>query len=754
MTAPELNLSPRIAFLKAHRLEDHKRYEIPHRDIVYEREIAKHADLNKAQQFARAFAAFLAEKEIHLKKEDILAGFAYRYTYNTTLPMDMPSDFDPTRRPPCDIDPYRESRECIAFYGFEQGSENEVLMNTFALGVKNWLFKHWESGHILAGFPKLLEVGFAGLRDEARDAYALNNSPYTEAMFLCMQAAVDYIARYEALAEKLLSETDEPEYRETLRRIADSCHELTLGAPTSFFSAVQVVWIAHELLLVENEPSSLSLGRMDQYLYPFYKKDIDAGRLTREDASDIMDALFIKFAATIHSYQNITVGGIGADGCWAGNDVTMLVLQSARKMRFDQPLICLRYSPDMPEDIWSEAIANIRTGTGFPALFNDAVCIAAKKRMGIAEEDAKNYALIGCVEMGTPSKEYSKTEVLRINLPMILELMMTGGRCLVSGDRFPLKDAKALDDFADFDAFYQWYLDEMRFFTDLSAKAVNLLDPTVMQLYPTPYLSALMEGCIEKGIDVTGGGTVYNNTGINLCGMATVADELSAIRKVVFEDKFCSLGELAEAMAADFAGYEILQARLRNAPKFGEEDAFTDGLLADIIAQFSAHIETFDNPRGGKFQLGLYTVEDHSKMGLRTGAGADGRNAKVSLSNGFGTSQGRGLVGPTAVANSVLKTDLSAATNGMVLDLKFAPSFLESEAHQQALRALIEGYFADGGMEIQLNVVDRETLIQAQQHPEQYEDLVVRVSGFSAFFTALMKETQDEIIARTEYNNM
>ena len=754
MRAPELKLSDRIAFLKAHRLEDHKRFEIPHRDIVYEREITKHADLNRAQQFARAFAAFLAEKEIHLKKEDILAGFAYRYTYNTTLPMDMPPDFDPTRRPPCDIDPYRESRECIAYYGFEQGSENEVLMNTFALGVKNWLFKHWESGHILAGFPKLLEVGFAGLVKEAEAAYAENASPYTEAMLVCMRAAVDYIARYEALAHEILAKTEDAEYRRTLRRIADSCHELTLGAPTSFFSAVQIVWIAHELLLVENEPSSLSLGRMDQYLYPFYRNDIDDGKLTYSEASDIMDALFIKFAATIHSYQNITVGGIGADGSWAGNDVTMLVLQSARKMRFDQPLICLRCAPDMPENIWAEAIANIRTGTGFPALFNDAVCIAAKKRMGIAEEDAKNYALIGCVEMGTPSKEYSKTEVLRINLPMILELMLSGGRCLVSGDEFPLKEKKELAEIASFDEFYAWYLEEMKFFADLSATAVNLLDPTVMQLYPTPYLSALMEGCMQKGLDVTGGGTVYNNTGINLCGMATIADELSAIRKVVFEDKICSLGELAQAMAADFAGYEVLQARLKNAPKFGEEDPFTDGLLADIIAQFSAHIETYDNPRGGKFQLGLYTVEDHSKMGLRTGAGADGRSAKVSLSNGFGTSQGRGINGPTAVANSVLRTDLSAATNGMVLDLKFSPAFLESEEHQQALRTLIEGYFADGGMEIQLNVVDRDTLIAAQKNPEQYEDLVVRVSGFSAFFTALMKETQDEIIARTEYSNM
>ncbi|MBQ9942110.1 MAG: hypothetical protein IJP03_03780 [Christensenellaceae bacterium] len=754
MKAKDVSCSPRVAWLKAHRLEDHLRSEIPHRDHVYEKEIAAHRGEVKALQFAHAFAAFLREKAIHLKREDILAGFAYRYTYNTTLPMDMPSDFDPTRRPPCDIDPFRESRECIAYYGFTEGEENYALMNTFALGVKNWLFKHWESGHILAGFPKLLEVGFPGLLREAQKAYEKNASPYTKAMAICMQAAVDYIARYEQKAALLYAAEPEGEYKESLLRIKNACTQLKEGAPADFFSAVQLVWIAHELLLVENEPSSLSLGRMDMYLYPFYARDMAAGTLSEQDAADIMDALFIKFAATIHSYQNVTVGGIGPDGKFAGNDLTLLILRSARKMRFDQPLICLRYAPDMGEEFWAESIALLKTGTGFPALFNDAVCIAAKERMGIAPEDAKNYALIGCVEMGTPSKEYSKTEVLRINLPMVLELMLSGGRCLVSGDAFPLGDPRDPDSFDDFNEFYGWYKRELAFFTELSARAINLLDPTVMQLYPTPYLSALMEGCMQKGLDVTGGGTVYNNTGINLCGMATVADELCAIKKVVFEDGFCTLSQLAAAMAADFEGCGELQARLKAAPKFGEDDAFADALMADLIAAISTQIEGFDNPRGGKWQLGLYTVEDHSKMGVHTGAGADGRNAGISLSNGFGASQGRGLKGPTAVANGVLKTDLSAATNGMVLDLKFAPAFLESEEHEQALRSLIEGYFAGGGMEIQINVVDRATLLEAQAHPELHEDLVVRVSGFSAFFTALMKETQDEIIARTEYNNM
>ena len=757
LNAPSVTCSPRIQFLKDHRLEDHRREEIPHRDIVYAREIAAHAGLERVRQFACAFSAFLDEKEIHLKKEDLLAGFAYRYTYNTTLPMDMPDDFDPTRRPPCDIDPYRESRECIAFYGFTPDEDNAKLLNTFSLGVKNWLFKHWESGHILADFPKLLRTGFPGLEKEAEaalDTVSGEQRPCTEAMLVCIRAAIRYIRRYEEKARQLLADTAEPEYRRSLQRIAEACRELSEGAPSSFFSAVQLTWIAHELLLVENEPSSLSLGRMDMYLYPFYKKDMEDGVLTRAEASDILDALWIKFAATIHSYQNVTIGGMGADGTFAGNDVTKMILQSTRRLRFDQPLICLRTTPDMGEDFWAETTALLRTGTGFPALFNDRVCIAAKERMGIAKKDAENYALIGCVEMGTPGKEYAKTEVLRINLPMILELALSGGRCLVSGDVFPLADPRSLDSFSDFNDFYGWFKNEVLHFAALSSSAINLLDPTVMHLYPTPYLSALMEGCLQKGLDVTGGGTVYNNTGINLCGMATVVDALSAIRRIVFEDRLCTLPHLQEALASDFRDCEILRQRLVHAPKYGDDDPGTDALMSDLIAAFSAFTESLRNPRGGKFQLGLYTVEDHSKMGVHTGASADGRHAGVSLSNGFGASQGCGKNGPTAVVNSVLRTDLSAATNGMVLDLKFSPSFLESPEHQDALRSLIEAYFADGGMEIQINVVDRKTLLDAQKDPQSHEDLVVRVSGFSAFFTSLMKETQDEIIARTEYAAM
>ena len=260
-----------------------------------------------------------------------------------------------------------------------------------------------------------------------------------------------------------------------------------------------------------------------------------------------------------------------------------------------------------------------------------------------------------------------------------------------------------------------------------------------------------MEGCYQAGMDVTGGGTVYNNTGIDACGMANAADSLAAIRQVVFTERRCTLKELAAACAADFRGWEELRRDLLACPKYGNDDDQADLLLADLIKMYGAFVDTLENPRGGKFQLGLYTVEDHAYMGQATGALPDGRRAGVSLANGLSPAQGRDTQGPTAIVNSLLKSDLRTASNGMVLDLKFASAFLDSAAHRQGLKALLDAYFRSGGVELQINVVDRATLQAAQRNPEEHRDLVVRVSGFSALFTTLMKTTQDEIIARTEY---
>lgn len=756
--APEVACSPRICKIRDHRIQDHDRSQIPHRDRVYREEFAKHPDEIAALRFARGFSRFLAEKKIHLNEYDLLAGFAYRYTYNTTLPVDMPEDYDPRYRPDFGVESVREARECEAFHGLVPGDADYDKMEVFAAGVKNWLFKHWESGHILPGYHRVAALGFGALIEEGEAALEkadAEHKPYIEAMLMCNRAAAAYIRRFAEKAEAMAAESAVPEYRAQLKKIAEACGQIADGPARTFFEAVQLIWFVHEMLYVENEPASISLGRLDQTLYPYYRKDVEAGILTDAEASDYIDALWIKFSANLHAYQNVTIGGIDRDGNFTANPVTYIILQSTRRLRFDQPLISLRYNDNMPDRMWAESMALIKTGIGFPAFFYDGACIPAKRRMDIAEEDAENYALIGCVEMGTPGREYAKTEVLRINMAMIMQLMLNRGAAALTGDSFPLKEEKALDEIATFEEFYGWYKSELLHFGGLAMDGINLLDACVMHYYPTPFLSVTMEQCYEKGLDVTGGGTVYNNSGVNLCGMANAVDSLAAIRKVVFEDRAATLYELAEALRADFSGYEALQNALaRHCPKFGNDLDEVDGMMNDLVAAFADMVRGYRNPRGGRFQLGLYSVEDHAKMGLRTGATPDGRNAKMSLANALSPVQGKDKIGPTAVVNSVLKTDLSVATNGMVLDLKFNPQFLESDRHMDALKDLINTYFHNGGMEIQFNVVDRATLVDAQTHPEKHRNLVVRVSGFSAYFTTLMKTTQDEIIARTEYSNM
>ncbi len=751
--------SDRIARLRDERENDHDRSQIPHRDKVYRQEFAKNPGAPACVRFAHGFSRFLMEKKVQLKPHDLLAGFAYRYTYNTTRPVLMEDDYDPHFRPEYDVDNTREALEAKELAGLQDGTPGADTLDMFPRAIKVWLYKHWESGHILPGYHRVVEKGFGALAAEGEEALKTATGaqrPYVEAMLLCNRAASAYIHRYEDLANQRAAETDDPEQKAHLLKIADCCRQIAEGAPRTFFEAVQLVWFTHEMLYVENDPASISLGRLDRTLYPFYQRDVARGELTYEEASDYIDALWIKFSANLHAYQNVTIGGIDPEtGEFTANDVTYIILQASRRLRFDQPLISLRYNGNMPAKMWAESLALVKTGTGFPAFFYDGACIPAKEKMGIASMDARNYALIGCVEMGIPGKEYAKTEVLRINWTMILELMLNGGKTLLQDEPFPLEQQKDLSSIGSFEDFYDWYKREMLHFGRLGMDAVNLLDPAVPVFYPTPFLSCTMEECYQKGMDVTGGGTHYNNTGVNICGMANTVDSLAAIRKVVFEDQLVTLPELAEAVRADFEGYEELRSILVNhCPKYGNDDDSVDNLMSDLVAAFAQVVETYRNPRGGKFQLGLYSVEDHAKMGLRTGASPDGRKATISLANAICPVQGRDTIGPTAVINSLLKTDLRCAANGMVLDLKFNPAFLENPRHTEALRALIDTYCRNGGMEIQFNVVDRATLVDAQRHPEKHKDLVVRVSGFSAYFCTLMKTTQDEIINRTEYAAM
>lgn len=760
----------RIDELKKNRKRPIRRQDIPLRDRIYRESVKEHADESVEKQFAYGFRDFLAYKPILIQEEDLLAGYAYHYSYNTTFPADGPEDFDPAVKSVFHMDMDREIRETIEALELKEGDPVIDDMKEFQAGMECWLFKHWHSGHFLAGYEILLKKGFGGILEEERRRIAAaaaakeggsrssGERDTLEAFSIVTEACAAYIGRYQKMAERMEASAGSHEQKERMRRIRESCSRIAVGKPKCFFDAIQLLWFAHELALCESYPSAVSFGRFDTYLYPFYRKDLKEGRITREEALELIKAFWIKCSTNTKGYQNLMLGGTDQNGDSIVNDLTYLCMEASEYLKFDQPSLTFRCTDQMSEQTWDAIFRLIKTGMGFPALFCEEVCLEAKRRIGIRPEDLYRYAAVGCVEITIPGMEYSLTEAGRLNLPKILELMFHQGRDPGSGQKFQLyktKTAEELDQMEDFEMLLEWYLDEMEHWIRLGVRCINAFDKMYGKCYPLPYLSTLMEGCIENGTDVSAGGAVYNSSAFNMGGIATVADSLSALKKIIYEWKLLSLSEYIRILDEDFAGQEsIRQLAVRACPKFGNDREDVDEIMEKLVQRFCNVVEEYTTPRGGTFRTGLYTVEDHAIMGSYTGATPDGRKKGEALSNSCSPVQGRDRKGPTALLNSVNCLPLERATNGMVLDLKFTPEFMEEKKNIQAIRDLIRVYFSRGGMEVQLSVVSKETLIDAQRHPEEHQDLVVRVSGFSAYFTSLRKVTQDEIIKRTEVSGL
>jgi formate C-acetyltransferase len=390
----------------------------------------------------------------------------------------------------------------------------------------------------------------------------------------------------------------------------------------------------------------------------------------------------------------------------------------------------------------------IGTGLGFPALFNDQVIFKAKAQAGVEQKDLWRYAIIGCVEPSIPGDEYSNTEQLRINWAKVLEVMINPQ----NKGRIQPENIKKLESIESFDDFLDWYKAELKHFTKMGMQACNMLDFTYGKAWPAPFLSALTEDCPDKGQDITRGALRYSFSSVNGTGMADAVDSLLAIKEIVFEQQRMTLRDFASIVNSDFSGYEGLRAELIFRPwRFGNDDDKSNKLMQELTSFFTGVITTTRNIFGNNFQAGLYSVDHHASMGAQTGSLPCGRKAGISLANALSPCQGADVNGPTAVICAVTSVDHETLGNGMVLDLKFTPQFLQKPAHFEKLRQLIITYFDMGGMEIQFNVVKKETLLAAQKEPEKYRNLIVRVSGFSAYFITLDTVLQNEIIARTEY---
>lgn len=752
-----LKMSPKIAYLHKHRKDFFDRSHNILHDKYFQQAYDEYADEMKVIQNAMGTKYFLENKPLIMDENDILAGCAYRFNYNTSTPwLSYPYDYDPRLRPVYQNDHYVEARNAKEFHHLEPDSEEAKNLDRLSLSLDHWQCRHWETGHVIPSYQKILQEGFGAVLeacDKSLKKQEGEGREFVRAMKICCEAAIHYIYRYAEKAEEIGKTASTEENKQQMIKIAAACRNVATKPASNFFEAVQLFWLTHELLYTETFPASISMGRFDVYMNPYLEKDLAQGMLTEEEAEDIMDALWIKFSANLHAYQNITLGGLNQDGTYTANRMTYLTLQTSYKMRYDQPLLNIRWHKSMPNELWEDCMLLVKTGMGMPAFHNDEEIFKGRRKMGLEEEDVYNYGTVGCVEpTASDGKEFAKTECIRINWAMILEMMLTDGKLYNSQDELKPYFPHKLEDIKSYEEFYDWYKKELLKFTEVCMDCMNLYDAALPYSYPTPLLSIIMRDCIENGMDVTGGGAKYNHTGLNATGMAHVVDSLAAIKELVFEKHAVTLPEFAEILKKNYVGYEEFRKYiLKKCPKFGNDDDRADLIMKDLLAEYNKLIESKKNARGGKWQLGLYSVEDHARMGLRTGALPNGKLQGEALANALSPVQGADTVGPTALINSVVKSDLSIATNNMVLDVKFTPAFLDSEKHVQALKMLITTYFAKGGMEIQFNVIDRATLLDAQMHPEKHEDLVVRVSGFSAYFTTLMKTTQDEIIARTEY---
>jgi formate C-acetyltransferase len=624
-------------------------------------------------------------------------------------------------------------------------------------------------GHFTMNHPRVLKLGLSGIIAEAQERYnALtpeerlgDKGLFYDAVIRSLRATVRFANRYADLAASLAEDETDPDRAEELRTIARVCRRVPEHPAETFHEAVQCVYFIHLVAQIESGGNSISLGRIDQILYPYYVADRQAGRIIPEQARELLSLLFIKtneiWNILEEAYipggegvegkttQNVTVGGVGADGEDATNELSYIGLDAYADVRTVQPNFGVRLGPNAPEDFFRRAVAYAIDEVPLH-LFNDEVVIESLQGAGHTLEDARNYGVVGCLEPNAQGKSFGSTFAVQFSGVKCVEFALSNGIDNIFGYQSGIESGDPAR-FTSFVDVWNAYGAQVSYFIRQMARGMAALDQAIAELVPSPFASAMIDGPMDKALDLTRGGAVYNSTGVQLIGFSNVVDSLYAVSKAVFEDGVMSLGELASCLAEDWDGAEDWRSHfLYKIPKYGNDDE-VDAMAAKVLDHFCDELLKHRNYRGGAFWPGVFTVGFHVAMGAFAGASADGRHAGDVLGNGITPTNGCATSGPTAVLNSVTKLPLTRTYNGANLIMRFNASSLKPNI----LMALVQAYFRRGGFQIQFNMIDSATLRDAQVHPEKYRDLVVRVSGYSALFTGLSEIAQDEIISRMEY---
>ncbi len=616
----------------------------------------------------------------------------------------------------------------------------------------------------LFDFKQDIQESLAGL-DYVGDSRAYDKREQLVAMDMCADALIRFARRHAEKALELAEEEQDERRRAELAKIAEICSLVPAYAPRTFWEALQAYWFVHVGVITEyNTWDSFNPGRLDRHLYPFYKKDIEEGRLTEEEARELLQCFWIKFnnqpappkvgvtaeeSATYTDFANINLGGLTQDGLDGVNDLTYLILDVIDEMKLLQPSSNIQLSAKNPDRFLRRALRIVRKGWGQPSIFNADMVVQELLRQGKSLEDARCGGTSGCVETGAFGKEsYILTGYF--NIPKILELALSDGIDPRTGMRLgPATGCPA--GFESFDEVLQAFKKQLDYFVGIKIRGNNVIERMYAKYMPTPFLSLLIDDCIKKGMDYHEGGARYNTSYIQGVGIGTTTDGLAAIKHHVFDEKTLTMQDLLQALHSDFEGHEAIRMRLVNSsPKYGNDDDRADDLMAWVFQQFFNSVEGRPNTKGGVHRINMLPTTCHVYFGSVCGATPDGRYAKEPLSEGISPVQGRDRKGPTSVMKSAAKMD-HALTGGTLLNMKFTPKILEGEEGIINLAHLVRSYFKLGGHHVQFNVVNVETLRAAQEDPEKYKNLIVRVAGYSDYFCDLAKALQDEIIARTEH---
>ena len=612
------------------------------------------------------------------------------------------------------------------------------------------------SDHFAPGYDRFLKEGIRGTMARIEESLLVHREEPEKVEFLTAMKTVltgfsAFVRRHADAAREAASRTDDPSCEAELLSLAGDLDFAAWEAPVTFRQALNLVWLVHLSFLFQNK-YAMAFGRIDQYLFPYYEHDIEAGILTPEDAEDLIACCFIKIVEYGNSdVVNICIGGVTPAGEEGINDLSYRVLHAVRDCNVPGPNLSARLHEGMPDRFLDECLQVIGTGLGYPALMNDRVNIPALKRHGYSLEDARNYCFVGCIENFIPGKQPAWSDG-RFNVPQFLEAVFYRGTSALDPDYLGL-DTGALEDMETMEDFLGAFEKQIAFAAGEYAAVFNNENGRYnYRHYAQPFMSLFCDDCIARGEDINCGGARYPSVH-GACGMgiATVADSLAAVEKVVYLDRACTLTELRDAMAADFKGYETLRARLQNVVKYGNNDDFVDKYAVWYVEFLDRVFAQYHTRDGGDFYTAIASNTQSVSAGHITGATPDGRHAGVPLSDAASPTYGMDKNGPTSAFLSLCKPDYRLVSCGTVVNQKYTPDMLTDPVKRAALRAAIQVYFSQGGQEVQINCVSRETLKDAMAHPENYADLVVRVSGFSAYFTGLGRDVQEDILHRTEH---